>query len=134
LIEELLLMLLRIGLLGVLVFALAGPFFSTPPTLARLTGRTNRDVVLVFDGSYSMGATDERGGGTAQEAAKAWALAYLDDLAPGDNVAVLQAKQQVVPVIGGLSADVQRVRECIKDLPPPSGSCDWPAALEQAHA
>src|SRR4051794_21106040 len=87
--EELLLMLLRIGLLGVLVLALAGPFFSTPPAVARITGRTNRDVVLVFDGSYSMGATDEKGGGTAAEAAKAWALAYLDDLIPGDNVAVL---------------------------------------------
>src|SRR5947208_8872394 len=46
--EELLLMMLRIGLLGVLVFALAGPFFPTPPAIARITGRTNRDVVLVF--------------------------------------------------------------------------------------
>src|SRR5438477_10639160 len=54
--EELLLMLLRMALLGVLVFALAGPFLHT--TLgARLGPRTNRDVVLVFDGSYSMGAT-----------------------------------------------------------------------------
>src|SRR5438132_14292879 len=58
--EELLLMLLRVGLLAVLVFALAGPFFSTPPAIARITGRTNRDVVLIFDGSYTMGATDER--------------------------------------------------------------------------
>src|SRR6516162_3950929 len=65
--EELLLMLLRIGLLGVLVFALAGPFFSTPAAITRITGRTNRDVVLIFDGSYSMGATDERGAGTATE-------------------------------------------------------------------
>src|SRR5215468_1232716 len=56
LIEELLLMLLRMGLLGVLVFALAGPFFDsdTPSGF----GRPPRDVVLIIDGSASMGATD----------------------------------------------------------------------------
>src|SRR2546430_4168359 len=52
LIEELLLMLLRMGLLGVLVFALAGPFFDsdTPGSF----GRPPRDVVLIIDGSASM--------------------------------------------------------------------------------
>src|SRR5258708_2883957 len=49
-IEELLLMLLRMGLLAVLVFALAGPFL-TGPAVARLAAGVNRDVVLVFDGS-----------------------------------------------------------------------------------
>src|SRR4026207_1538745 len=50
--EELLLMLLRMGLLGVLVFALAGPFFDadTPSGF----GRPSRDVVLIIDGSASM--------------------------------------------------------------------------------
>src|SRR5438874_8672063 len=53
LIEEVLLMALRMLLLAVLVFALAGPFFDTA-LLTRLTGeRPSRDVVLVFDGSYS---------------------------------------------------------------------------------
>lgn len=132
--EELLLMLLRIGLLGLLVFALAGPFFPAPKALVRLTGRANRDVVLIFDGSYSMGALDEKGTASAQEAAKAWALAYLDDLAPGDSVAVLQAKQQVVAVVGALSQNLSEVRDRIKALAPPSGGADFPAALEQAHA
>src|SRR3982751_219041 len=49
--EELLLMLLRIGLLGVLVFALAGPFFRTPKPLAKVLGVPNRDIVLILDGS-----------------------------------------------------------------------------------
>src|SRR5438552_15852055 len=52
LIEELLLMLLRMGLIAALVFAWAGPFsddwsVSTGP-------RPNRDIVLIFDGSASM--------------------------------------------------------------------------------
>src|SRR5262245_50008733 len=55
LIEEILLMLLRIGVLAVFAVALASPwytsrYFRTPGT------RPNRDVVLVIDGSYSMGA------------------------------------------------------------------------------
>src|ERR1700730_17718658 len=44
--EEVLLMMLRMGLLGVLVFALAGPFLNTSLP-ARLGARGNRDIVLV---------------------------------------------------------------------------------------
>src|SRR5438132_5254833 len=59
--EEVLLMLLRMGLLGVLVLGLAGPFMKSSLG-ARLGARPNRDVVLVFDGSYSMGSTVPRPG------------------------------------------------------------------------
>src|SRR5947209_10140341 len=57
LIEELLLMLLRMGLIALLVLALAIPQ-ATSSFLATVSGRANRDVVLVFDGSYSMGYSD----------------------------------------------------------------------------
>jgi hypothetical protein len=131
--EEVLLLLLRMALLAVLVLALAGPFFETN-LLSRLTGaRPNRDVVLVFDGSASMAATDEAGRRSAHDLAREWALAFLDELAPGDTVAVLQAKQQVVAVVPALSHDLQAVRRHIKDLPAPAGACDWPGALKRAH-
>src|SRR5947208_9785639 len=55
LLEELLLMALRMGLLAVLVLALAAPFVESA-FLARLAPRPNRDVVLLFDGSASMTA------------------------------------------------------------------------------
>src|SRR5215472_17242375 len=58
--EELLLMLLRMGLIALLVLALAGPFV-TGSMMAKLVMRPNRDVVLVFDGSYSMGSTGKEG-------------------------------------------------------------------------
>src|SRR5947207_6187297 len=48
--EEILLMFLRMALIALLVLGLAGPFFESA-TLARLGPRSNRDVVLVFDGS-----------------------------------------------------------------------------------
>src|SRR5947209_12828070 len=80
--EEVLLMLLRMGLLAVLVFALAAPFLTTSLG-SQLGTRPNRDVVLVFDGSYSMGATTATGAKkpTAHEAAREWALAFLNDRA-----------------------------------------------------
>jgi hypothetical protein len=131
--EEVLLMLLRMGLLGVLVFALAGPFLDSSLP-ARLGARSTRDVVLIIDGSASMAATDDLGGKSPFEKAREWALALLDDLAPGDSVAVLQAKEQVIPVVGELSLDLGRVRERLQKMPPPAGSSNWPEAIKQAHA
>src|SRR6516225_4915959 len=46
LIEELLLMLLRMGLIAVFVMALAGPFLPESKLLARVVGGGDRDVVL----------------------------------------------------------------------------------------
>jgi von Willebrand factor type A domain/Aerotolerance regulator N-terminal len=131
LIEEILLMLLRIGLLAVFVLGLASPFAPADWLPVTIT-RPNRDVVLLIDGSYSMGARTT--GKSAHEAAKEWALAFLSDMQAGDNVAVLQAKQRVIPIVGGLSADLDGVRDQIRQLPEPSGGCDWPAAMQAAHA
>jgi hypothetical protein len=130
LIEEILLMMLRIGLLGLLVVGLASPWLESQ-TFTKLGTRPNRDVVIVIDGSTSMGATVT--GKSAHDLAKEWALALLDDMQPGDSVAVLHAKQQVVPIVGTLTADLDRARDEIMQLPPPSGSCNWPAAVEAAH-
>ena len=133
--EEVLLMMLRMGLLGVLVFALAGPFLSGCSGLpGRLGARGNRDVVLVIDSSSSMAATDELGGKSPFEKAREWAIALIDELAPGDSIAVLQAKEQVIPVVGELSVDLTRVRERLQKMPAPSGSSNWPEAIKVAHA
>src|SRR5437588_7732221 len=56
LIEELLLMAIRMGLLAVLVLAVASPYRDVKGA-GGFGARPNRDVVLVFDGSYSMGST-----------------------------------------------------------------------------
>jgi hypothetical protein len=130
LLEELLLMLLRMGLIAVLVLGLAAPFLEST-VLARLGGRANRDVVLIFDGSSSMGETST--GKSTHEAAKEWAAGFLDTLAAGDSVCVLQAKQQVVPVVGELTHDLQQVRGKVAHLPEPRGGCDWPQAIRAAH-
>src|SRR5947209_347125 len=130
LLEEILLMLLRMGLIAILVCGLAAPFLESS-VLARLGGGGNRDVVLLFDGSYSMGENDT--GKSAHDAAKEWATALLDNLQAGDGVSVLQAKQQVVPVVGALTTDLRQVRQKVAEMPGPRGGCDWPGALVAAH-
>jgi len=129
--EEVLLLLLRMGLIAVLVLALAGPFITTP-RIALLAPSVNRDIVLVFDGSYSMGSTGP--GGIPHEKAKEWARVFLADLTPGDSVAILQAKEQVVSVLAEPSHDWARVRQHIDELPPPDGGCNWRPALQTAAA
>src|SRR5262245_47055467 len=131
--EELLLMLLRMGLLAVLAVALAGPFFDTSIP-AKLGARPERDVVLIIDGSASMGAGDERGNPSPAELARERALALLDELGTNDGVAVLLAREQVVPLVGELTRDRDRLRHAIDTLPAPAGGCDWPAALREAQA
>ena len=131
LLEEWLLMLLRMGLIAALVLGVAGPFL-TGAGIARLMPRANRAVVLVFDGSYSMGWVGKNG--TPHENAIRWAKAFVADLSPGDTVAVLQAKDRVVPVMAEPSHDAERVLGRIDALPPPSGGCNWRPALQAAAA
>jgi hypothetical protein len=127
--EELILMLLRMGLIALFVLALAAPYI-TSKYFAKVGGRGNRDIVIVFDGSYSMGFTGN--GASAHERAKEWAQQFIGDIAPGDSVAILQAKQQVVPLLGKLTTDPDQVRSALQNLPPPRGGADWPAAVQAA--
>jgi hypothetical protein len=125
-IEELLLMLLRMALIAILVLALAAPY-AAGPIMEKLSGRDNRDVVIIIDGSTSMSYNPS--GKSAHDAAKEWADAFLSELAPGDAIAVLHAKQQVIPVLGELTTDHDRARDALARLSPPRGGMDWPAAL-----
>ena len=65
--EQILLMLVRMGLLLVLILGVASPW-ARLPWLARIAPRPNRDVVIVLDGSVSMGYTKD--GRSVHDAAK----------------------------------------------------------------
>ncbi len=127
--EELLLMLLRMGLIALFVFVLAAPYISSK-YFAHVGGRGNRDIVLIFDGSYSMGYT--AAGRSIHDKAKEWAIDFVGSLSPGDSVAILQAKQQTTPVLGTLTTDPDQVRTAIVNMPSPRGGVDWPAAVQAA--
>jgi hypothetical protein len=136
--EQIVLMLLRMGLIAVLVMALAAPVIDLRcvarlpggQRLARLAGHADRDVVLIIDGSYSMSYrwNDK----TAHDEARAWAGKFLDELAPGDRVAILQAKQRTIPVVGILTGDRAEVRSKLDTMPKPRGGIELFRSVQEA--
>ncbi|MGE3806049.1 MAG: VWA domain-containing protein [Gemmataceae bacterium] len=129
LIEEILLMLLRMGLIAIMVLALTAPFLISS-FLSSVGSRPERDIVLVIDGSYSMGYTGSDK--SPHEQAKEWAKEYLGELAAGDSVAILQAKQKTVHVLEP-THDLEKARQTLDKLPEPRGGADWPAAVQAAE-
>src|SRR5438270_740706 len=119
--EEILLMLARMGLIALMVAALAAPIDNLG-AFDLLADKGQLDVVLILDGSYSMAY--KGGHGTAHDAAKQWALDLLDDLNPGDGVAVIQAKQRPLVALAEPAHDFDAVRSAIESLPAPRGGCD----------
>src|SRR5260370_15234018 len=130
LMEEMILMVLRMGLIAILVLGLAAPFVVNSLLAKIMHDRPSRDVVLIFDGSASMAyASGEK---TPHESAKEWAQSLLQELSSNDGVAVLLARKQVVPLAGELTHDRVLLREKIDQLPSPSGSADLPEAIREA--
>ena len=129
-IEELLLMLLRMGLLALVVFALCRPWAQGGMMFTSLGAKTNRDIVLVIDGSYSMGW--EGKAVTPHAAAIRWAHDLLEQLGGGDTVAVLDARDQVRMVIESPTSDFDLVRQELDSLPQPAGTSNLAAAATEA--
>ncbi len=127
--EDWLLMLLRMALLAVIVLLLAAPFISHS-ALARWSGRGPRDVVILIDGSYSMGF--RRDDQSAHDRALNQVRRLVQELRPGDGVAILQAKRHIVPIVPSLSTDLSKALTALEAIPAPSGSVDWPHAIQTA--
>ena len=136
--EQILLMMLRTALIGVLVLAVASPVINLScverlpggERIARLAGQSSRDIVVIVDGSFSMEYRWKDK--TAHELAKEWAVKLLDDLSPGDRIAFLQAKQQPIAVVNLLTTDRSEVRSKIEGMPRPRGGVDWAKAIEES--
>ena len=116
LLEEVLLMLLRIGLLAVLVVGLAGPFFDAP------SGRADapRDCAILIDASASMAVADVDGTTPIGRAVE-WARDALERRAEGDEVSVLVVRDRVAPL-----ASLATV--------PTFGGSDWADGVRRAYA
>jgi len=136
--EQFMLMLTRMALIAVLVMAAAAPVIdlgcmSRLPggqRLARLAGHADRDIVFIVDGSYSMDYRRQHL--TADQSAREWLGKFLDDLFPGDRVAVLQAKQRSVSVVGMLTSSAEEVRTKVEAMPKPRGNVDWSKSMLEA--
>jgi hypothetical protein len=129
--EELLLLLLRMGLIAVLVLALAGPY-AGGELLAAFADRPPRDLVVIVDGSASMGR-EASTGATPFANAKEWVERLLDGLTTDDRMALIFARAQPEFLIPALTPDHAEVGNRLAYLSPPGGSSDLPRALEEAQ-
>lgn len=127
--EELLLLLLRIGLISLLALAFARPW-GKGGVFSAITDTVRRDVVFVVDGSYSMGW--QGGGATPHAAARQWIHRAVGELRPGDTYSLLEARDQVIPVIEDPTSDPRVIREQVDEIPPPAGTSRLAAASTKA--
>lgn len=127
--EELMLMLMRMGLIAILVLGLARPWISSS-WLAQYGSSEARDVVFVLDGSSSMGWEGKTT--TPHSAAIQWSHRFLEQLRGGDTVAILDARDVVRPVLVPGSTEFREVRRVLNDLPAPGGGSDLVEATSQA--
>ncbi len=127
--EDLWLLLLRMALIAWIAIALARPWVSAK-WLGDIGPQPNRDIVLIIDGSYSMAW--ESTSVTPQQAAVRWAEKFLSEVRAGDTVSVIEAREQVRPLIEPATRDMNRVREVLKELSPPTSSGNLPEALATA--
>lgn len=110
-------------------FATFLPAFSKE-RLTRAVSTQNRDVVIIVDGSYSMGWKGR--GTTPHSNAVLFAKHFLDDLGSGDSVALIDARDKPRAIIEVPTRDFKRVREELDSLPPPSGKADLALATRKA--
>ncbi|MBW3541728.1 MAG: VWA domain-containing protein [Planctomycetes bacterium] len=127
--EQLLLMLLRMGLVALIVLALARPWVAGG-FLSNLVSSESRDVVFVIDGSYSMGW--KGGGRTPHDEARQWAHRFLEELNAGDTVTIIDARDRARVLIDPPTRDFNLVRETLDALPPPSGTSHLAEACTRA--
>jgi Aerotolerance regulator N-terminal/von Willebrand factor type A domain/CARDB len=128
--EELLLMLLRVGTVLALVLALAQPMIRS--SLFGDVG--NREVVLILDNSLSMAR--EVDGVAAVDKMKEQALEVLDELGGGDRVQLMLAAGGAQWLTAeGVAADAagqEQLASLIENVRPTLGSADLLACLQSA--
>lgn len=126
--EDLLLLMVRIGLIALLALALSRPWVSGA-WLGRFGSHQSRDVAVVLDGSYSM---SWRGpDGTPEQAARRMVQSLIDGLYPGDTVSILDARDQTRLVVGP-TRDFHRAAQVLEAMPASSGSAHLAGAVLQA--
>ena len=125
--EELLLMLVRIGLVAMVAIA---PWVGSQ-WLGGFVSTQSRDVVLIVDGSYSMGWDALGNGKTPHSRSMQLAREFLGDLLPGDSIQIIDAREQPQVILPDATRDSYRAKEALNDLAAPSGFADLAPALQK---
>ncbi|MEZ6129404.1 MAG: BatA domain-containing protein [Planctomycetaceae bacterium] len=129
--EELLLLLVRMSMIALVALALSRPWIRSG-FLMGYQSAGSRDVVLVIDGSNSMGRSD--GLTSVHDKAVRRAKDFLETLRPGDTVAVIDARDTPVRLMNSPLQDLTAVRQILDEIPPPAGAGNLQRACEEAVA
>lgn len=126
-IQDLMLLLLRMGVLLLLAFGLAQPVLQH---FSFLWGGSNTSAVLIIDNSASMGLVD--GTRTRLESALLTAERILGELEAGDQVGLLVPCGPEFPENGQLFTSQQQVRRVLQQIKPTYERADLHAAVLRA--
>lgn len=129
--EELLLLMIRIGMISLLALAAARPWIPGG-WLSGFRSAGSRAIVLIIDSSNSMSRTD--GLNSLHQSALRRASEILTALGPGDQVALIDARDQPRVLIDSPVQDQRVIADALAQLPPPAGAANLPAALQRAIA
>jgi hypothetical protein len=127
--EEMLLMLLRLGAVAALVFALARPMVRS----SWLGDETDKQVILILDNSLSM--SRETDGESADGRMKERATELIESLAPSDGVQILLAAGSEWAMADDVSANAsgrERLAGIVADVEPTQGKADLLSCLQSA--
>lgn len=127
-IEDLILLLLRCLLLGLIALALARPAWRT--VASDVFGQSQVAAVIVLDNSYSMGMSD--GAQTRFDNARKAAEQALDGMPSGSSVAILFASDIVQAAIPEPTFDFNLARKTIREAPLTDRATDLAPALDRA--
>jgi hypothetical protein len=132
--QEWLLLLARMGLLGLVALALARPYWDQEPATssrpAVSLNHSRQNLILIIDGSASM--LRRQNAGSPWEQAIAWAQAFLDRLEPESIVTLLLAGERVTALTDPATTDRAHAQAALRSAQPAAGSSDLGAALARA--
>lgn len=129
--EELLLLLIRMAIIMLVVLALCR-FSINSGFLLGYRSAGSRDVVLVIDGSNSMGRSD--GLTSLHDKAIRRAKEFLETLNSGDTVTLIDARDKPIRVIASPITDRDLAAERLDEIPTAAGAGHLLHACEEAVA
>lgn len=128
-VEDILLLLLRCGLIALLVLIFARPALLTNGTGLSIGGETST-AVLLLDNSGSMGQSD--GEQTRFDEAKTLAQGILSKLGPGSSCALYLAANEAIPLIPKPTQDFTLLRRFLAQAPLTDRGTDLLAGVKAA--
>jgi hypothetical protein len=124
--DNLVLLLLRCGIIVLLAFALAAPTIPQS-TLPRVFSDGPKDLIMLVDNSASMSAV-------TRERVRDWAGRLIANGRTDDRMAVYAVRRELIPVVPVWSSDSERVKGQLNSIPIGAGTADWPSAVASAAA